>query len=157
MDIESKRLRLVLMTVEEVLARVEAMEPAERAHVSAIWLERVRNSVAANPWLHGFSLRLRDGGLVVGTAGFKGPPGGDGVVEIAYGIEPDHQGKGYATEAAEALTRFAFSTPGVHRVRAHTLPGPNASTGVLMKCGFECLGEVMDPEDGRVWRWERAS
>jgi ribosomal-protein-alanine N-acetyltransferase len=40
-------------------------------------------------------------------------------------------------------------------VRAHTLPNPNASTRVLTKCGFHRVGEVIDPEDGLVWRWER--
>ena len=47
-------------------------------------------------------------GRTVGKCGFKGPPA-DGVVEIAYGIDPEYQGKGYATEAAEALTNVAFS------------------------------------------------
>jgi len=28
---------------------------------------------------------------------------------------------------------------------------------VLECCGFECVGEVMDPEDGLVWRWERGA
>src|SRR6266702_2366495 len=43
----------------------------------------------------------------------------------------------------------------VRLVRAHTLPEENASTRVLLKCGFRHLGTVVDPEDGPVWRWER--
>ncbi len=38
---------------------------------------------------------------------------------------------------------------------AHTCPEPNASTRVLTKCGFRRVGEVMDPDDGLVWRWEK--
>lgn len=148
---------MVLMTAQEVSAQIDAMDPADRAQVSPVWLERVRSAPSPDPWVHGFRLILRNDEVTVGTAGFKGPPGSDGDVEIAYGIDADHQGKGYATEAAEALTRFALGRPGVRLVRAHTLPGPNASTRVLMKCGFRCTGEVMDPEDGMVWRWERAS
>ncbi|MGH7631966.1 MAG: hypothetical protein ACREOF_21740 [Gemmatimonadales bacterium] len=30
----------------------------------------------------------------------------------------------------------------------------NASARVLEKLGFRRLGEVIDPEDGPVWRWE---
>ena len=67
---------------------------------------------------------------------------------------PEYQGRGYATEAATALVEFALSDPRVQTVRAHTLPEPNASTRVLTRNGFRHLGEVMDPEDGRVWRWE---
>jgi RimJ/RimL family protein N-acetyltransferase len=76
------------------------------------------------------------------------------VVEIAYGIIPDYQGKGYATESVEALTAYAFRSGKVRVVRAHTRPEPNASTRILTKCGFRHIGEVIDPEDGFVWRWE---
>jgi RimJ/RimL family protein N-acetyltransferase len=40
-------------------------------------------------------------------------------------------------------------------VCAHTLPQPNDSTRVLARCGFRHAGEVTDPEDGLVWRWEK--
>jgi hypothetical protein len=40
--ISTARLHLVLQTPEEVLAFVEAMPVADRAEVSAEWLERVR-------------------------------------------------------------------------------------------------------------------
>lgn len=97
----------------------------------------------------------REGNEVVGSAGFKGPPDADGVVEIAYGVAPSREGRGYATEAAGALVRFATADERVQLVRAHTLPEENASTRVLRKCGFVHIGEVIDPEDGLVWRWER--
>ena len=93
-------------------------------------------------------------GSVIGVASFKGPPSADGVVEIAYGVVPDFQGQGYATEAAGALVEFAIDSGRVSTVRAHTLPQPNASTRVLKKCGFRFVGEVVDPDDGLVWRWE---
>jgi RimJ/RimL family protein N-acetyltransferase len=74
---------------------------------------------------------------------------------LYWAMFKDYQGQGYATEAAQALSSFAFTHEEVHLVRAHTLPEPNASTRVLTKCGFANIGEVMDPEDGPVWRWER--
>lgn len=154
--IQTQSLRLVPLTIEEVRAWVDAMEPSEKAQLSADWLGQLHRSTASDPWTHGFSMVQRDsGGIVVGKAGFKGPPAADGVVEIAYGVDPDHQGKGYATEAAQALVAFAFSSDGVRVVRAHTLPEVSASTRVLTKCGFRHIGEVVDPEDGLVWRWER--
>ena len=151
----TKSLKLVLQTIEEALAEVEALSPADRAHVSGDWLARLGALTSADPWTLGFSLVHRDSETVVGSAGFKGPPTADGVVEISYGVNPDHQGKGYATEAAQALTTYAFSSGKVRLVRAHTRPKPNASTRVLAKCGFRRVGEVIDPEDGLVWRWEK--
>ncbi len=143
------------MTLEEVRAVVETMDPSEKAQLSADWLARLHASTSADSWTHGFSLVHRDSDIVVGKSGFKGPPGADGVVEIAYTVVPDYQGKGYATEAAQALAAFAFSSGRVRVVRAHTLPESNASTRVLAKCGFRHIGEVIDPEDGLVWRWEK--
>ncbi|MFN0125381.1 MAG: GNAT family N-acetyltransferase [Verrucomicrobiales bacterium] len=154
-EIHTKRLKLVLKTLEEVHAMINAMSPAEKAELSTDWLAQVHASTSANPWTHGFNLVLRDSDTVVGKAGFKGPPAADGAVEVAYGVNPDHQGKGYATEATEALTAYAFSSGIVCVVRAHTLPQANASTRVLAKCGFLHIGEVIDPEDGLVWRWEK--
>ena len=123
--------------------------------VSPAYLASLDPSLPADPWKHGFGLLDVDSGTIIGFAGFKGPPGPDGMVEIAYGIAPDYQGKGLATEAAEALVSYAFSSGRVRLCIAHTLPEANASTRVLTKCGFRHIGEVTDPEDGLVWRWEK--
>ncbi|HEV2972426.1 MAG TPA: GNAT family N-acetyltransferase [Pirellulales bacterium] len=123
--------------------------------VSPAWLAQLRAS-SADLWVHGFAVVHRQSRSVIGSVGFKGPPDNDAVAEIGYGIVPAFQGQGYATEAAEAVVAFAFGSGRVRLVRAHTLPTPNASTRVLAKCGFERTGEVEDPEDGLVWRWERS-
>ena len=153
-QIETGTLTLAPRSPEETWAAIDALPPQQKREVSPVWLARVVAAISADPWIHGFTLIHRPSGAVVGSAGFKAPPSDDGMVELAYAVEPEHQGKGYATEVAAALTAFAFSCPEVRVVRAHTLPEPNASTRVLAKCGFERIGEVQDPEDGRVWRWE---
>jgi RimJ/RimL family protein N-acetyltransferase len=153
LKLPTQNLVLNLLTRDETLAMVDAMSPEERAQVSPDWLAALRASDPLDPWRHGFAMVHRDTGHTVGKCCFKGPPEG-GAVEIAYGVEPEHQGKGYATEAAAALTAFAFAQ-NVPTVRAHTLPEANASTRVLTKCGFRHLGQVIDPEDGHVWRWEK--
>jgi len=123
--------------------------------VSPDWLAALRVSQEPDPWRHGFFLVHREKHAVIGTAGFKGPPDATGTVEIAYGVAPSFEGQGFATEAAAALVAFAFDSGLVQLVRAHTLPAANASTRVLAKCGFRHVGEVVDPDDGPVWRWER--
>ena len=153
--LQTQSLYLISQNRESALADVQAMNPEAKAQLSADWLAQLHGSAPEDPWVHGFSLVHRETGAAVGTCGFKGPPLADGVVEIAYGVEPDQRGKGYATEAAEALVTFAFAADRVSVVRAHTLPEANASARVLTKCGFRCIGEVIDPEDGLVWRWEK--
>ena len=153
--IETKSLKLVPKTRAETLAYLDRLLPEERAQVSPLWLALLERSGECSPWVHGFSMVEQGSGAVVGHAGFKGPPSAEGAVEIAYGVEPAHEGKGFATEAAAALARFALADEQVQVVLAHTLPELNASGRVLTKCGFARVGEVIDPEDGLVWRWEK--
>lgn len=153
--LETARLDLVLESTEAVLARIEALTPEQRAEVSSEWLARLRATPVPSVWTHGVFLIDRATGAVVGSAGFKTPPDADAVVEIAYGLEPEFQGRGYAREAAQALIVYALGEGGARCVRAHTRPGNAASARVLAACGFVCLGDVVDPDDGLVQRWER--
>jgi len=153
--ISTLRLNLVLQTPAEVIAMIEAMPPEDRAEVSPQWLQRVRATPAGDPWALAFRVVARDGGSVVGSCAFKGPPDAQGMVEVAYGIDPEHRGRGYATEATAALTAFALADDRVRFVRAHAKPDNAASNRVLAKCGFAQIGETIDREDGRVYRWER--
>jgi RimJ/RimL family protein N-acetyltransferase len=153
--VETRNLKLVPKTVEDVWAQIAAMSEDQRTEVSPHWLALVHNVTGVDPWVLGFTLVHRVTNARVGSGGFKGPPDADGMVEISYGVAPEHQGKGYATEAAEALVAYAFRNGQVRVVRAHTLPENEASKRVLEKCGFRFVGEVHDPEDGLVWRWEK--
>jgi ribosomal-protein-alanine N-acetyltransferase len=153
MELRTQRLTLVLQTREELERILDAMSEYDLAQVSAEWLARMRASKAPDPWSFGFRILDSATGTAVGMCSFKGPPA-DGTVEIAYGIDPEHEGNGYATEAATALLELAASRDDVRLVIAHTLPDAAASKRVLAKCGFQYVGETVDPEDGLVSRFE---
>jgi RimJ/RimL family protein N-acetyltransferase len=171
--LETPHLRLLPHSPAHLIALIESREQFEAqsglhvadglreffvsGDVSPEWLRRLRTSNVTDPWVHGYVVVHRESGSAIGSAGFKGPPDEHAMAEIAYGIVPSYQSRGYATEAAMALVTFALESGQVRLLRAHTLPTPNASTRVLAKCGFEYIGEVIDPEDGLVWRWERAA
>ena len=71
---------------------------------------------------------------------------GDGVYELGYWIGRPFWGKGYATEAARAVVRFAFEALGAIRLTSgHMLENP-ASGRVLEKCGFVATGEVVEQD-----------
>jgi len=123
----------------------------EIAAATAAFLARVGGETRWGPFL-AMDLESR---LVVGTCSYKGPPDADGTVEIAYFTLPLYEGRGYATAMAAMLTLRAGAPPPARTVRAHTLPERNASVRILEKLGFAHLGQVVDPEDGPVWRWER--
>jgi len=125
--------------------------------VSADFLARLNGSAAADPWRDGFAVVHVADNIIIGLCSFNGAPGPDETVEIAYGIAPGYRARGYASEAAQALIAYAFASGRVRTIRAHTLPQQNASTRVLVKCGFVLIGEVTHSEDGAVWRWEIAT
>ena len=154
MRLETERLELVRETIAGCRERVAALPEEFRAMLSPEWLKLLDEATSEDDWVLGFAVQRREDGAELGSCGFKGPPDADGAVEIAYQIEAPHEGKGYATEAARALTEYALGREGVRLVRAHTLREPNASTSVLSKCGFRQTGDYDDPDDGFVWRWE---
>jgi [ribosomal protein S5]-alanine N-acetyltransferase len=123
---------------------------------SVEFLARLEAGNEPDPWQFGFGVIHKIDHILIGMCGFPGPPNTEGVVEVAYGIAPEYQGRGYATEAAKALVEFATNNRDVKTICAHTLPTPSASTHVLEKCGFRRSGEAVD-EGQIVWRWERST
>lgn len=84
-----------------------------------------------------------EGRVVVGTAGFKGPPKDDGSVEVGYSVLPAYQRRGLASEATRRLIAWAFDgAPRVQRVFAETFPDPTyePSRRVMIKCGMSYAG-----------------
>ncbi|MFI7586562.1 GNAT family N-acetyltransferase [Spongisporangium articulatum] len=115
-------------------------------------LEQLADAAEADrPWtMHFF---LDDGtGRLVGSGGFASPPV-ERTVEIGYEVAPGFRGLGYGSAAARALVAQAVASGAVDAVTAHTLPGPNPSTYVLVALGFSHVGEAEDPEQGTVWEW----
>jgi ribosomal-protein-alanine N-acetyltransferase len=142
----------------EVVAGLRVADGIREQLLSASpdFMTRLQTAKQSDPWRFGFAVIHRTDNVLIGMAGYPGPPDAEGVAEIAYGIAPSYQGGGYATEVAMALVDFAGSDPRVKTLRAHTLPQGNASTRVLEKCGFEKVSETLDPENGlAVWRCER--
>ena len=92
-------------------------------------------------WYTAWGLYQNDSGDFVGDLCFKGLPK-NGQPEIGYGISPEFQGQGYATEAVRAACRWALAQPGVAAVEAETEPANAASQAVLRKVGFVPTGTV---------------
>ena len=91
-------------------------------------------------------------GQLVGSGGFAGAPAAR-TVEIGYEVAPEFRGRGFGTAAVRALVERAVASGEVDHVIAHTLPGPNRSTGVLVSLDFEHVADLEGPEVGIVWEW----
>ena len=115
-------------------------------------LDHLQNTVEADrSWSMQFFIDHATGRLL-GSGGFAAPPV-DRAVEIGYEVAPEFRGKGFGAAGARALVELAVASGEVDHVVAHTLPGPNASTGVLVSLGFGRVADQEDPEVGLVWEW----
>jgi ribosomal-protein-alanine N-acetyltransferase len=104
--------------------------------------ERARDAIAkaAADRLRRYVI-LDDGGAVAGSISLenilRGPAQFAGV---GYWVARDHNGRGLATAALEALVAEAFGTHGLHRLEAGAITTNLASRRVLEKNRFELIG-----------------
>jgi RimJ/RimL family protein N-acetyltransferase len=62
--------------------------------------------------------------------------------DLGYAFLPEHQGRGYASEAGRAALDFGFGAKGLARILAIVRPGNDASMRVLEKLGMVERGVV---------------
>lgn len=145
MEIKTQRLALLPFTQE-------IHEAYSGRYETGPHIEGHLKELKENPELKGWGVWLairQDNGKPVGDLGFKGRPDQEGVVEVGYGILPDEQNQGLATEAVEALIEWAFTTGGATKVIAECLADNTASIKVLQKLGMRETGR----DQGMVY-WE---
>jgi len=91
-------------------------------------------------------------GIFIASGGLVGSIGlmtrmGPGVLEIGYWMRTAYTGRGYMTAAVEALTRVAFTLPGIERVAIRHDVANAASGAVAAKAGFVEFSRVAsEPE-----------
>ncbi len=83
--------------------------------------------------------------VLLGGAGFNGPPDEHGTVQVGYSVLPSFQLRGYATEGVRALLDWSFQDSRTALVTAQTFPDVAASLGVLSKLGMTYLDEGDEP------------
>ncbi|MFC9053277.1 GNAT family N-acetyltransferase [Streptomyces anthocyanicus] len=118
----------------------------------ARWLWQFRlDQMAADPgqarWMTRQAI-VGEKGLVVGHAGFHGPPDEVGMVEIGYSVVPGFRRQGYARSTLHELLRRAAEEAAVTTVRASISPANLASLATISGFGFVEVGEQWDEEDG---------
>jgi RimJ/RimL family protein N-acetyltransferase len=145
--IRTERAVLRTMTLDDVDA-VHAYQSDPEVCRYMLYEPRTRDEVAEKigQWQHhgrlaedGDDLELAidvDGLGVVGHAYFKLVSVADLTAEIGWALHRDHQGRGYAGEAARALLGYAFDTLGLHRVKAELDPRNEASVALCLRLGM---------------------
>ena len=136
LEVKTKRMVLRPMSdaeTEALIARTDSDDELRAAYGEM--LDGCKRDPANRVWYAPWKMALKGGADYIGDLCFKGPAKNHSV-EIGYGIQPEYEGKGYTTEAVQAITQWAFGQNDVVFVEAETDPDNRASQRVLEKCGF---------------------
>lgn len=117
-------------------------------------LRQLEDNPEAAAWIARAVVAEPDG-VVIGYAGYHGPPDDRGMVEVGYTVDPGHRRRGYATAILAALLERAAAEPAVLVVRASISPDNVASLATIAKFGFTRIGDQWDEEDGLELLFER--
>jgi RimJ/RimL family protein N-acetyltransferase len=148
--IDTARLRLRSFTLEDVAA-VHAIHSRDDIARWLYWPARSRDEVEAVLEAHiarppetGIVLAIERDGELIGHASLVVGEHRQG--EIGFILHPDHQGHGYATEAAEAMLGLAFETYDLHRVVGRLEARNVASARVLERLGMRKEAHLIENE-----------
>jgi [ribosomal protein S5]-alanine N-acetyltransferase len=169
-DIRTERLRLAAWTPENIDALIDRdaqrlnelldarfPEPLRPTPETDDVLLYFRNLLAtdqlARAWPARYMIRLDDQ-MVVGSIGTGFPTGDPPTSVMGYGVYPEFEGMGYASEAAQGLVAWAFQHPSVAVVRA-TIHSQNiGSRRVATKAGLRQTSQQVNTDDGLLDVWE---
>ena len=76
-----------------------------------------------------------------------------GQAEFGWCLSPDHQGRGYVTEATAELVRLCFEELGVRRLVANAFADNEASLRVMARLGMVCEGRFRSESLHRDHGW----
>ena len=138
--VKTKRMMIQMMSDEEIDNLIETSGSDELRTAYREMLSGCKHDPDNRIWYALWKVMLKEDDTYIGTLSFKGPAK-DNVVEIRYGILSDQEGKGYATEAVQAMTQWAFGNGDVVFIEAETEPENRAAQRMLEKCGFVPDGE----------------
>lgn len=96
----------------------------------------------------------RESGDIVGESGLTPIPPD---VEMTWMLFPRFQGRGYATEAAQAVQRYALETLGLPALIANVRPANDSSRRIAEKLGMRAVRTFVNAQAQEMLRYEMAS
>lgn len=140
--IETERLILYPTANESMERLIAAEHDAEMKQAYSEMLQGCVQNPNERIWYAVWYIELKNSPrTIVGDFCFKGL-NADGAVEIGYGLYDGCCGRGYMTEALEAVCKWAVLQLRVKRIEAETAPENNASRRVLFRVGFMPTGAI---------------
>ncbi len=103
-----------------------------------------------------FGIVLAENERMIGSIGLVNDPKrqNEHAMMLGYALGEDHWGKGYMTEAANAVLCYGFEQLKLNLISAYCYPFNERSRKLLVKCGFVYEGTLKHAEqiyDGRIY------
>ena len=95
---------------------------------------------AKGEWLQ-LAVHSKESGQLLGDLAVHRIADEESAFELGFTMAPEHQGKGYAREAAAKLLDYLFTSAGAQKVIACTDRRNESSMRVLLALGFEAVPE----------------
>jgi ribosomal-protein-alanine N-acetyltransferase len=92
-------------------------------------------------------------GEVIGNVGVRRETAEEPVADMGFELSPEHWGRGYASEAAQAMVDWGFGDWGLERIHAHCVSDNVASARVLERVGMRLEARLRDHQffKDRFW------
>jgi len=100
------------------------------------------------------AITLANSNKLIGNVGIRKREVKTHIAEMGYEIDPREWGNGYATEAATAMLKFAFTKMLLHRVSANVVANNHRSIRVLEKLGLRQEGRLREQEFFKARYWD---
>ena len=120
---------------DPAVARFQGWRPADLAAMSEFIDAQAATADLSGGWRQR-AIRLRGDGMLIGDLGIHLPERAEDSVEFGISIAPAHQGRGYASEAVQAVFERVFGQLGRHRIHASVDPRNLASMAMLRALGM---------------------
>lgn len=100
------------------------------------------------------AVTLKEEQTMIGNCGIRMDVHKTHQADIGYELSPDHWGKGYATEIAQAVVNFGFTILHLHRIWAQCVAHNQGSVRVLEKLGMKLEARLRDNEYFKDRWWD---
>ena len=135
-EIKTERLFLRTLTDADAETLKHFSDEFENIESALEWIRWVNTRKDKNDICFMFYIWLKQTSQLIGRVYFHSKYELGGEVEIGYGINEEHRNKGYATEAAKAVVKFAFEQAEQGELAAIVKRENIASRCVIEKLGF---------------------
>jgi [ribosomal protein S5]-alanine N-acetyltransferase len=128
---------------EEVMQYIRPVKTREES--DQFLLENIAYS-ADNPFMGRWAVDEKDSGNFVGSFAIIPIPGDEEKIQLGYSLLPRYWGKGFASELTIAGLNYFFTQTSLLEIYGVTETPNIASQKVLLKAGFQPVGNKMEEE-----------